>query len=199
MMLSLKMMTRIYGAPFPFSLQARRASCAFSGARTHLKYKIIHAIITPWTLWTNVTYLTRDYHEQAVFSYTSNWPSKNTFMGSVEKIARKCDGQVHQERNCASIGRCGHSWARNGSQLREREGDGGAGADASGGAGQVSLSTTSTGRFLAKVYHVNVKKLTILDKGDGGPWNPPSPDLPSAAPSAPSKRARDPLLIAPSL
>ncbi|KAJ7934237.1 hypothetical protein B0H13DRAFT_2305960 [Mycena leptocephala] len=35
-------------------------------------------------------------------------------------------------------------------------------------------------------------KLTILDKGDGAAWNPPPPDLPSAAPSTPSKRARDP-------
>jgi hypothetical protein len=43
-----------------------------------------------------------------------------------------------------------------------------------------------------QVYHVNVEKLTILDKGDGAPWNPPSPDLPSVAPSTPSKRVRDP-------
>ncbi|KAJ7758070.1 hypothetical protein B0H14DRAFT_2634789 [Mycena olivaceomarginata] len=43
-----------------------------------------------------------------------------------------------------------------------------------------------------QVSHVNVQKATILDKGDGGPWNPPSPDLPSAVPSTPSKRARDP-------
>ncbi|KAJ7865049.1 hypothetical protein B0H14DRAFT_2574175 [Mycena olivaceomarginata] len=28
-------------------------------------------------------------------------------------------------------------------------------------------------RFMdSKVYHVNVEKLTILDKGDGAPWNP---------------------------
>ncbi|KAF7372262.1 ATP-dependent DNA helicase [Mycena venus] len=62
---------------------------------------------------------------------------------------------------------------------------------------QVSLSTyinkDHNPRFMdSKVYHVNVEKLTILDKGDGAPWNPPSPDLPSAAPSTPSKRARDP-------
>ncbi|KAJ7307886.1 hypothetical protein DFH08DRAFT_823969 [Mycena albidolilacea] len=43
-----------------------------------------------------------------------------------------------------------------------------------------------------KVYHVNVEKLTILDKGDGAPWNPPSPGLPSATPPMPSKRACDP-------
>ncbi|KAJ7857944.1 hypothetical protein B0H14DRAFT_2578114 [Mycena olivaceomarginata] len=62
---------------------------------------------------------------------------------------------------------------------------------------QVSLSTyinkDYNPRFMdSKVYHVNVEKLAILDKGDGAPWNPPSPDLPSVAPSTPSKRARDP-------
>ncbi|KAJ7321292.1 hypothetical protein DFH08DRAFT_818660 [Mycena albidolilacea] len=62
---------------------------------------------------------------------------------------------------------------------------------------QVSLSTyinkEHNPRVMdSKVYHVNVQKATILDKGDGAPWNPPSPDLPSAVPSTPSKRARDP-------
>ncbi|KAJ7841933.1 hypothetical protein B0H14DRAFT_3869057 [Mycena olivaceomarginata] len=64
---------------------------------------------------------------------------------------------------------------------------------------QVSLSTyinkDHNPRFMdSKVYHVNVKKLivTILDKGDGAPWNPPPPELASAVPSTPSKRARDP-------
>ncbi|KAJ7793362.1 hypothetical protein B0H14DRAFT_149719 [Mycena olivaceomarginata] len=40
-----------------------------------------------------------------------------------------------------------------------------------------------------QVYHVNVEKLTILDKGDGAPWNPPSFDLTSAVPTTPSKRS----------
>ncbi|KAJ7866004.1 hypothetical protein B0H14DRAFT_3133234 [Mycena olivaceomarginata] len=62
---------------------------------------------------------------------------------------------------------------------------------------QVSLSTyinkDHNPRFMdSKVYHVNVEKLTILDKGDGAPWNPPPPELASAVPSTPSKRARDP-------
>ncbi|KAJ6603088.1 hypothetical protein B0H10DRAFT_2229932 [Mycena sp. CBHHK59/15] len=62
---------------------------------------------------------------------------------------------------------------------------------------QVSLPTyinkDRNPRFLdSEVYHVNVEKLTILDKGDGAPWNPPSPSLPSAVPTTPSKRARDP-------
>ncbi|KAJ7330809.1 hypothetical protein DFH08DRAFT_814896 [Mycena albidolilacea] len=50
-------------------------------------------------------------------------------------------------------------------------------------------------RFMdSKVYHVNVEKLTVLDKGDGAPWNPSSPGLPSATPSTPSKRACDPAI-----
>ncbi|KAJ7336979.1 hypothetical protein DFH08DRAFT_813275 [Mycena albidolilacea] len=64
-------------------------------------------------------------------------------------------------------------------------------------AAQVSLSTyinkDHNPWFMdSKVYHVNVEKLTILDKGDGSPWNPPSPGLPSATPSTPSKQACDP-------
>ncbi|KAJ7826790.1 hypothetical protein B0H14DRAFT_2595642 [Mycena olivaceomarginata] len=63
---------------------------------------------------------------------------------------------------------------------------------------QVSLSTYSTRTTIRdswtprQVYHVNVEKLTILDKGDGALWNPPSPGLPSATPLTPSKRACDP-------
>jgi hypothetical protein len=43
-----------------------------------------------------------------------------------------------------------------------------------------------------QVYDINVEGITILDKGDGAPWNPPPPELASAIPSTSSKRARDP-------
>ncbi|KAJ6486447.1 hypothetical protein C8R47DRAFT_523139 [Mycena vitilis] len=46
----------------------------------------------------------------------------------------------------------------------------------------------------SKIYHVNVDKLTILDKGYGEPWAPSVPTLPEAKsePSTPrSKRVRD--------
>ncbi|KAJ7846157.1 hypothetical protein B0H13DRAFT_2363178 [Mycena leptocephala] len=44
----------------------------------------------------------------------------------------------------------------------------------------------------SKICHVNVEKLTILDKGDGGTWNPPVPVLPNSAPASPVKRPCDP-------
>ncbi|KAJ7070331.1 hypothetical protein B0H15DRAFT_957720 [Mycena belliarum] len=66
---------------------------------------------------------------------------------------------------------------------------------------QISLSTyvmkDKNPKFMdSKIYHINVDKLTILDKGNGPVWNPPVPALPGTVQSAPAtpkgKRVRDP-------
>ncbi|KAJ6458904.1 hypothetical protein DFH09DRAFT_1115338 [Mycena vulgaris] len=63
---------------------------------------------------------------------------------------------------------------------------------------QISLAkyVMKNPRFLdAKIYHVNVDKLTILDKGNGKTWDLPVPGLPEKVqtPTTPrTRRARDP-------